>query len=711
MNMQPQHSTFRTLGLALLCLVAITVDSTSTTPTADFSSTTSESTLTVDFSDGSTDSDGSIAFWSWDFGDSGTSTVQNPLYTYDVAGTYGVTLTVTDNNGNSDTANLNVTVPLIPGGTKKSLVLMLDGLRADGIINANTPNIDSLINGTFGGGAYNGAYAYYAQTIQDKPTSSAYNHVSIMTGVTGDKHGANGNDYDGIAAADYNTYPTYLSTLESDNSNLNTAFLVTWGADLGMVSGADYVMGQSDASNVDRAVNIIKGTFSDASGDNGTSWSSGTDVDAITLFLDDIDIAGHDNDYSPANTNYIAEVESIDVQIGQILTAIQNRSNFANENWQIIITSDHGGFASTHGNMDPNSETIPFIVASKSVSQGLLANRVMNYDAAATAVAHHLGETGIPSNYDGVAQGDSVIPAAPAGLTDSLVVYLPFNGNTLDASGRSNDASIGAGSDHDPIVNNSGGKFGGYVEINDFGGGTSDSSYLTLGTPADLDFGAATHFTITTWFRAQNNQSGASVILGNKNWADGSNIGTLLLADELDGDDFGFNIGDGTRRRYIEPIDYIFDEWWFQAISVDRNGNAVMFVGSPSGELYAISDFADDLGNITSSLPWNIGQDGTGAYPYNLDGDIDEMAIWRRTLTLDEIHQLYNDGSGLDLQGLGNQAPAASFTSTTTDLTANFTDTSTDSDGSISSRSWNFGDGNSSSAVSPSHTYAATGRG
>jgi PKD repeat protein len=38
-----------------------------------------------------------------------------------------------------------------------------------------------------------------------------------------------------------------------------------------------------------------------------------------------------------------------------------------------------------------------------------------------------------------------------------------------------------------------------------------------------------------------------------------------------------------------------------------------------------------------------------------------------------------------------------------------FTDTSTDSDGSIVSWSWNFGDGNSSVAQNPTHTYSAEG--
>ncbi|WP_144774596.1 proprotein convertase P-domain-containing protein, partial [Luteimonas sp. J16] len=59
--------------------------------------------------------------------------------------------------------------------------------------------------------------------------------------------------------------------------------------------------------------------------------------------------------------------------------------------------------------------------------------------------------------------------------------------------------------------------------------------------------------------------------------------------------------------------------------------------------------------------------------------------------------------------GPGNNPPNADFTSTVSGLTVQFTDTSTDSDGSIVSRSWNFGDGTSSSAANPSKTYASAG--
>jgi subtilisin family serine protease len=56
-----------------------------------------------------------------------------------------------------------------------------------------------------------------------------------------------------------------------------------------------------------------------------------------------------------------------------------------------------------------------------------------------------------------------------------------------------------------------------------------------------------------------------------------------------------------------------------------------------------------------------------------------------------------------------NSPPTASFTSSCSGLTCSFTDTSTDADGTIAARSWAFGDGGTSSATNPSHTYAGAG--
>lgn len=83
-------------------------------PVADFSYTTSE--LTVTFTDLSYDTDGSVVAWAWNFGDGGTSNAQHPVHTYAAAGTYTVTLTVSDNEGATDTASQAVTVAEGNGG-------------------------------------------------------------------------------------------------------------------------------------------------------------------------------------------------------------------------------------------------------------------------------------------------------------------------------------------------------------------------------------------------------------------------------------------------------------------------------------------------------------------------------------------------------------------------------------------------------------------
>jgi PKD repeat protein len=77
-------------------------------PTADFTSSCTD--LDCSFTDQSSDSDGIIASWSWDFGDGASSSAKNPAHSYAAAGTFDVGLTVSDNDGASDSQSHNVVV-------------------------------------------------------------------------------------------------------------------------------------------------------------------------------------------------------------------------------------------------------------------------------------------------------------------------------------------------------------------------------------------------------------------------------------------------------------------------------------------------------------------------------------------------------------------------------------------------------------------------
>jgi len=84
-------------------------------PDASFDFVTSG--LTVDFTDTSSDPDGVIVSWSWDFDDGTTSNEQHPTHTFETADTYLVRLTVTDDDGDTGSAGRAIVVQPGPGGT------------------------------------------------------------------------------------------------------------------------------------------------------------------------------------------------------------------------------------------------------------------------------------------------------------------------------------------------------------------------------------------------------------------------------------------------------------------------------------------------------------------------------------------------------------------------------------------------------------------
>ncbi len=85
-------------------------------PTANFvySPLTPTAVDDVLFTDDSTDDDGDIVSWTWDFGDGNTSVEQNPSHSFRNPGTYIVELTVTDDDGADGNEIVTITVALPP---------------------------------------------------------------------------------------------------------------------------------------------------------------------------------------------------------------------------------------------------------------------------------------------------------------------------------------------------------------------------------------------------------------------------------------------------------------------------------------------------------------------------------------------------------------------------------------------------------------------
>ena len=106
-------------GLRAVSSRTITVRPRNELPTAGFEVSPAEPKAGqgVSFTDTSTDSDGRVVSWSWDFGDGSTSNEAEPVHVYSSPGNYTVTLTVRDDKGGEDTIKASILVEKAPETT------------------------------------------------------------------------------------------------------------------------------------------------------------------------------------------------------------------------------------------------------------------------------------------------------------------------------------------------------------------------------------------------------------------------------------------------------------------------------------------------------------------------------------------------------------------------------------------------------------------
>ncbi|HET7556984.1 MAG TPA: protease pro-enzyme activation domain-containing protein [Rhodanobacteraceae bacterium] len=136
----------------------------------------------------------------------------------------------------------------------------------------------------------------------------------------------------------------------------------------------------------------------------------------------------------------------------------------------------------------------------------------------------------------------------------------------------------------------------------------------------------------------------------------------------------------------------LFVGTWARALAT----NSSLGFAAPLIYSDAASNYSADFHDVTSGN--NSGETAAAGWDYPTGFGSVNIANF--------VSHVAGGGGG---GGGTNNPPVASFTDTVSGLTASFTDTSTDSDGTIASHSWTFGDGGTSTAANPSHTYAAGG--
>jgi hypothetical protein len=109
------------------------------------------------------------------------------------------------------------------------------------------------------------------------------------------------------------------------------------------------------------------------------------------MLLLDVDSAGHSYGWGPTVSNYVKAIETADSRVGQIINALTNRVTYKQEDWLVIVTTDHG----EHDHPDPERSRITFVINSgPSAARGEIWPSPAIVDICATVLTH----MGVPIN-------------------------------------------------------------------------------------------------------------------------------------------------------------------------------------------------------------------------------------------------------------------------------------------------------------------------
>ncbi|WP_369199720.1 alkaline phosphatase family protein [Streptomyces sp. PU-14G] len=264
--------------------------------------------------------------------------------------------------------------------TPKVLVIGLDGAMLHRIEEAEAPHLRGLA--AAGLAAPSALY-----TSPMARTESGPGWATILTGVWPDKHKVRDNSFQG---ADLAAHPDFLTRVERAKPSLRTYAVASWAPITDTLVSAE--VDGKDASPADEY-------------DEGTTRRAVTQLrdaqpDALFLQLDNIDHAGHSS--GGASQEYLDAIAGADAQVGRVLAAVEARPTYADEDWLIMVTADHGHTdAGGHGGSDPNERATFVLATGAGIEAGTTREDVRLVDVAATALAH----LGIPARAEGDLDG------------------------------------------------------------------------------------------------------------------------------------------------------------------------------------------------------------------------------------------------------------------------------------------------------------------
>jgi hypothetical protein len=229
--------------------------------------------------------------------------------------------------------------------------------------------------------------------------------------------------------------------------------------------------------------------------------------------------------------------------------------------------------------------------------------------------------------------------ASQLNLTNKLVLHLPFESDYKDISGRQNNgAPAGA-----PTLAGSG-----VVGTNALHFGTTNglgTNFVTLGVRPDLQFSSNIDFSVSYWVRGNNTTlpffcDSTNSLTGIYGLGGGFYFGPSTNGNGS----WSVGLGGTIHEAVASGGSFINDGNWHHLVHVSKRvGSQTTYLDGVSVDTHAISFITESVDSGNSA---NIGQDGLGTVVLaDAEGDIDDLAVWTRTLTDLEVSGMYLAGA------------------------------------------------------------------
>lgn len=283
--------------------------------------------------------------------------------------------------------------PAEDGKAKKVAFIGYDGCRSDALINSlvsgaeggvTEKNANSALNKILDAGGH--IYHAYAGGIKgsatEQHTSTAPGWSALTTRVRGQLNGITDN-----GMAKNINYKTFMLQA-AEELGLRATFGASWQPHF-TENYVDEIQYVKDHPEIPMTFQYVKddAALRDYLIDCVTVGSA-NEKDIIFGTLEGTDHAGHSTGFGNDNPDYIEGFLSEEQMALDILNAIESRPTYAQEDWLIVITTDHGGIGTSHGGQTLE-ERNTWVVCNKAIDKKYMSDGGYNgYEiAATTAVA------------------------------------------------------------------------------------------------------------------------------------------------------------------------------------------------------------------------------------------------------------------------------------------------------------------------------------